>query len=83
MTNLSYGDLTINSKVSNNSSGFTYEELFDDVQKAANAEQVGKFVECGVSNIKFNFTKVRKDGHKENKTSSGETAKGAGADEKK
>ena len=27
MTNLSYGDLTINSKVSNNSNGFTYEEL--------------------------------------------------------
>ena len=62
---------------------FTYVELFDDVQKAANPEQVGKFVECGVSNIKFNFTKVRKNGHKENKTSSGETAKGAGADEKK
>ena len=70
-------------RIKHGSCDFTYEELFDDVQKAANAEQVGKFVECGVSNIKFIFTKVRKDGHKENKTSSGETAKGAGADEKK
>ncbi len=27
MTKLSYGDLTINSKVSNSNNGFTYEEL--------------------------------------------------------
>ena len=70
-------------RIKHGSCDFTYEELFDDVQKAANAEQVGKFVECGVSNIKFNFTKVRKDGCKEDKTSQGETAKGAGTDEKK
>jgi len=70
-------------RITHGTCDFSYEELFDDVQKAASAENKGKFVECGVSNIKVNFTKVREDGCKENKTSQGTTAQGAGIDEKK
>ena len=70
-------------RITHGSCDFAYEELFDDAEKAANPKNKGRFVECGVSNIKFNFTKVRKDGCKEDKTSQGETAKGAGANEKK
>ena len=47
---------------------FTYIELFDDVEKAANPNEKGKFVECKVSDVRFDFTKVKKenDGKTEN-----------------
>ena len=32
---------------------FTYIELFDDVEKAANPKEKGKFVECKVSDVRF------------------------------
>jgi hypothetical protein len=40
---------------------FTYIELFDDVEKAANPKEKGKFVECKVSDVRFDFTKVKKE----------------------
>ena len=40
---------------------FTYIELFDDVEKAANPSEEGKFVECKVSDVRFDFTKVKKE----------------------
>lgn len=40
---------------------FTYIELFDDVEKAANPNEKGKFVECKVSDVRFDFTKVKKE----------------------
>ena len=42
---------------------FTYIELFDDVEKAANPSEEGKFVECKVSDVRFDFTKVKKEKH--------------------
>ncbi len=40
---------------------FTYIELFNDVEKAANPNEKGKFVECKVSDVRFDFTKVKKE----------------------
>ena len=40
---------------------FTYIELFDDVEKAANPSEEGKFVECKVSDVRFDFIKVKKE----------------------
>ena len=40
---------------------FTYIELFDDVEKAANPNEKGKFVECKVTAVKIDFTKVKKE----------------------
>ena len=42
MTKLSYGDLTINSKVSNNNNGFTYEELLGKSEIANPTEETIK-----------------------------------------
>ena len=51
---------------------FTYIELFDDVEKAANPSEEGKFVECKVSDVRFDFTKVKKEKDGKNKTSTSE-----------
>ena len=47
---------------------FTYIELFDDVEKAANPNEKGKFVECKVSDVRFDFTKVKKENDGKTKT---------------
>ena len=51
---------------------FTYIELFDDVEKAANPNEKGKFVECKVSDVRFDFTKVKKENDGKTKTSTSE-----------
>ena len=51
---------------------FTYIELFDDVEKAANPSEEGKFVECKVSDVRFDFTKVKKENDGKTKTSTSE-----------
>ena len=51
---------------------FTYIELFDDVEKAENPNEKGKFVECKVSDVRFDFTKVKKENDGKTKTSTSE-----------
>jgi len=53
---------------------FTYIELFDDVEKAANPSEEGKFVECKVSDVRFDFTKVKKENDGKAKTSTSKVA---------
>ena len=36
-------------------------ELFDDVEKASNTQNRGELVECNINNLKFDFTKVKKE----------------------
>ena len=54
---------------------FTYIELFDDVEKAANPSEEGKFVECKVSDVRFDFTKVKKEKDGKTETSTSEVAR--------
>jgi len=54
---------------------FTYIELFDDVEKAANPNEKGKFVECKVSDVRFDFTKVKKENDGKTETSTSEVAR--------
>ena len=54
---------------------FTYIELFDDVEKAANPNEKGKFVECKVSDVRFDFTKVKKENDGNTETSTSEVAR--------
>ena len=36
-------------------------ELFDDVEKASNTQNRGELIECNIDNLKFDFTKVKKE----------------------
>ena len=43
----------------NGEANFTYIEKFDDVEKAADPQSKGEFVDVKVNNIKFDFTRVK------------------------
>jgi hypothetical protein len=45
----------------NGNANFTYIEKFDDVEKAANPDNVGEFVEVKINDVKIEFTKVRRE----------------------
>ena len=36
-------------------------ELFDDVKKASNTQNRGELIECNIDNLRFDFTKVKKE----------------------
>ena len=44
---------------------FTYIEKFDDVEKAADPQKKGEFVEVKINNLKFDFTKVKEENGRE------------------
>ena len=44
---------------------FTYVEKFDDVEKAADPQNKGEFVEVKINNLKFDFTKVKEENGRE------------------
>ena len=44
---------------------FTYIEKFDDVEKAADPQNKGEFVEVKINNLKFDFTKVKEENGRE------------------
>jgi len=44
---------------------FCYIEKFDDVEKAADPQSKGEFVEVKVNSIKFDFTKVKEENGRE------------------
>ena len=49
----------------NGEANFTYIEKFDDVEKAADPQNKGEFVEVKVNSIKFDFTKVKEENGRE------------------
>ena len=52
---------------------FQYVERFDSVEKAADPSNEGKLVEVKVSEIKWDFTKVKEDADGKHQKSSAET----------
>ena len=36
-------------------------ELFDDIEKASNTQNRGELIECNIDNLRFDFTKVKKE----------------------
>ena len=67
----------------NGEANFTYIERFDDVEKAADSQNKGEFVEVKVNNIKFDFTKVKEEnGREPNGRDQEEPAKDKGLTEK-
>ena len=57
-------------RIKSGEANFLLSERFDDVEKAANPNAQGELVECKVTGIKLDFTKVKKekDGKAETKT---------------
>jgi hypothetical protein len=60
-------------RIKSGEASFQLVERFDEVEKAADPNAQGKYVECKVDNIKLNFTKVKKEKDDRNKKSSTET----------
>ncbi len=58
-------------RIKSGEASFELVERFDDVKKAADPNAQGEYVECKVSEIKIDFTKVKKekDGRVENSPS--------------
>jgi hypothetical protein len=58
-------------RIKSGEASFELVERFDDVKKAADPNAQGEYVECKVSAIKIDFTKVKKekDGRVENSPS--------------
>ena len=55
-------------------------ELFDDVEKASNTQNRGELIECNIDNLRFDFTKVKKEHDGTNPIASAE-AKGSTREE--
>ena len=51
---------------------FILEERFDDVEKAANPSNRGELIECNIDNLRFDFTKVKKEHDDKNQDASAE-----------
>ena len=61
--------MTIYKRLRHGEASFTEVELFDDVNKAADPNAKGKFVEIKVDSIKYNFLKVKKESDEDKDTS--------------
>ena len=48
-------------RIINGECHFEMIELFDDVEKASNTQNRGKLIECNIDNLRFDFTKVKKE----------------------
>ena len=48
-------------RIKSGEANFLLSERFDDVEKAANPNAQGELVECKVTGIKLDFTKVKKE----------------------
>ena len=60
-------------RIKSGEASFQLVERFDEVEKAADPNAQGEYVECKVENIKLDFTKVKKEKDDRNKKSSTET----------
>ena len=48
-------------RIKSGEANFVLVERFDDVEKAANPNAQGEYVECEVTGVKIDFTKVKKE----------------------
>ena len=50
-------------RIKSGEASFQLVERFDDVKKAADPNAQGEYVECEVTTVKIDFTKVKKEKH--------------------
>ena len=60
-------------RIKSGEDSFQLVERFDDVQKAADPNAQGEYVECKIENLKVDFTKVKKEKDGRDKISSAKT----------
>ena len=48
-------------RIINGECHFEMIELFDDAEKASNTQNRGELIECNIDNLRFDFTKVKKE----------------------
>jgi len=60
-------------RIKSGEASFQLVERFDDVQKAADPNAQGEYVECKIENLKVDFTKVKKEKDERAKDSSART----------
>jgi len=60
-------------RIKSGEASFQLVERFDDVEKAADPNAQGEYVECKIENLKVDFTKVKKEKDGRNKISSART----------
>lgn len=60
-------------RIKSGEANFQLVERFDDVQKAADPNAQGEYVECKIENLKLDFTKVKKEKDERDKDSSART----------
>ena len=60
-------------RIKSGEANFQLVERFDEVEKAADPNAQGEYVECKVENIKLDFTKVKKEKDERDKISSART----------
>jgi len=57
-------------RIKSGEASFQLVERFDEVEKAANPNAQGEYVECKVDSVKIDFTKVKKEKDEEQQQSS-------------
>ena len=57
-------------RIKSGEASFQLVERFDEVEKAANPNAQGEYVECKIENLKVDFTKVKKEKDERAKNSS-------------
>ena len=57
-------------RIKSGEASFQLVERFDEVEKAANPNAQGEYVECKIENLKVDFTKVKKEKDERDKDSS-------------
>ena len=62
-------------RIKSGEANFQLVERFDDIEKAANPNAQGEYVECKVDSVKIAFTKVKKEKDGKAKTGFSEVAR--------
>ena len=60
-------------RIKSGEASFQLVERFDEVEKAADPNAQGEYVECKIENLKIDFTKVKKEKDERDKDSSART----------
>jgi len=60
-------------RIKSGEASFQLVERFDEVEKAADPNAQGEYVECKIENLKVDFTKVKKEKDERDKDSSART----------
>ena len=60
-------------RIKSGEANFQLVERFDEVEKAADPNAQGEYVECKIENLKVDFTKVKKEKDERDKDSSART----------